>query len=94
MSALLSDEKQTHLSHVLLKCLQQSPDGHLKGDSVPALKEIKKVLKVHVEMEQEIDRLVRHRLQSYARKIPEGSPEWDVLYQKTHAEELRKRNLG
>ena len=94
MSALLSDEKQTHLSHVILECLQQSTEGHLKGDAVQALKEIKKALKVHVELEEEIDLRVRKRLQSYSRKIYEGSSEWDVLYQKTYGEELRKRNLG
>jgi hypothetical protein len=37
---------------------------------------------------------VRSRLQSYSRQIPEGSQEWDVLYQKTYEEELRKRKLG
>ena len=94
MSALLSDEKQTHLSHVILEWLQKSPEGHLKGDPVRALKEIKKSLKVHTDLEQEIDRLVRKRLQSYTRKIHEGSSEWDVLYQKTYEEELRKRHLG
>ena len=94
MSALLSDEKQTHLSHVILGCLQTSTEGRLKGEAVSVLREIKKTLKVHMELEQEIDRLVRKRLQSYTRKIHEGSSEWDVLYQKTYEEELRKRHLG
>lgn len=94
MSPLLSDDKQTHLSHVILDCFQKSTEGRLKGDAVLALKEIKRTLKVHMDLEQEIDRLVRKRLQSYTRKIHEGSPEWDVLYQKTYGEELRKRHLG
>ena len=45
-------------------------------------------------MEEEIVKGVKARLQSYSRKIPEGSTEWDVLFRKTYAEELRKRNLG
>ena len=94
MSALLSDEKQTHLSHVVLECLKNSTEGHLRGDSVLALKEIKKILKAQMEVELEIDRVVKKRLQSYSRKIHEGSSEWDVLYQKTYEEELRKRHLG
>ena len=94
MSAMLSDEKQTHLSHVILEYLQKSDEGQIKGDGVLALKEIKKILKSQMDLEQEIDRLIRKRLQSYSRKIHEGSPEWDILYQKTHEEELRKRNRG
>ncbi len=94
MSALLSDEKQTHLSHVVLECLQKSTEGHLRGDAVLALKEIKKILKAQMDLEQEIDRVVKKRLQSYSRGIYEGSSEWDVMYHKTYAEELRKRHLG
>lgn len=94
MSALMSEEKQTHLSHMILKFFQTTTEGHLQGDAVLALKEIKKTLKVHMGLEQEIDGLVRKRLQSYSRTIHEGSSEWDVLYQKTYGEELRKRHLG
>ena len=94
MPVLLSDEKQTHLSHVILKTIQKSPECRLKGDGVLALREIKKILHAQMKLEQEIDRLVRHKLQSYARKIYEGSAEWEVLYQKAYDEELRKRRLG
>jgi len=34
---------------------------------------------------------VRRTLYSYARKIVEGSREWDVMYQKLYDEELAKR---
>lgn len=94
MSALLSNEKQTHLAHVILRHLQGSKEGQLLGDSTAALREIKRVLAEHVKVEEEIDRQVRARLQSYSRPIPEGSPEWDVLYEKTYSEELRRRKLG
>ena len=47
-----------------------------------------------MNVEEQIHRLVRSRLQSYSRRIPEGSPEWDVLYEKTYREELSKRRLG
>jgi hypothetical protein len=66
----------------------------LVGDQTHALREIKKVIAEHVKAEAELDQQVRRRLASYSRPIPEGSQEWDVLYQKTFEEELRKRKLG
>ena len=94
MGPLLSDEKQAHLSHVVLQALQGTPEGTLRGTSTQALKEIKRILAESMKVEEDIHRLVQSRLHSYSRRIPEGSPEWDVLYEKTYREELRKRQLG
>ncbi len=94
MGPLLSDDKQTHLSHVILQALQGTSEGKLRGSSTQALKEIKRILADSLNVEEQIHRLVRSRLQSYSRRIPEGSSEWDVLYEKTYREELRKRQLG
>jgi len=93
-SPLLSDEKQTHLAHVIMKTLKQSGLGAINSDSPVLLKEIKRVITEQLQEETLLDQLVRTRLRSYSRPIPEGSQEWDVLYHKTYAEELRKRNLG
>ncbi len=94
MSALLSDDKQTHLAHTMLTFLQKYRDATLKSESTVVLKEIKKVLNEQVKIEQDIHQAIRKKLESYSRSIPEGSQEWEVLYRKTHTEELRKRNLG
>ena len=94
MALLLSDEKQTHLAHVILKFLESARDGNLTGDSTTVLREIKRVLTEHVKLEEELDRLVRLKLKSYSRPIPEGSQEWNVMYQKAYTEELRKRKLA
>ena len=88
---LFSEEKQTHLSHIILQSLQESPEAQIVGEPLKALREIKRVLAEHVAYEQDIDRIVRTRLASYSRPIPEGSSEWDILYQKTYDEELFKR---
>ena len=94
MSPLLSDEKQTHLAHTILQFLQNHRDAKLKSESTVVLKEIKWVLNEQMKIEQEVDRIIRAKLKSYSRAIPEGSQEWDVLYRKTYAEELHKRKLG
>ncbi len=94
MSSLLSDDKQTHLAHTILQFLQAHSEVNIKSESTLVLKEIKRVLNEQMKIEQEVTQVVRTKLESYSRRIPEGSQEWDVLYQKTYAEELRKRNLG
>jgi hypothetical protein len=88
---LLSDDKVSHLSHVILRALKQGADVRVTGDETQVLREIKRVLAAELSHEEEIDRIVRARLASYSRKIAEGSAEWDVLYRKTFEEESRKR---
>lgn len=90
---LLSDDKKSHLSHVVLDCLKQSPEVQLIGDETHALREIKRVITAEVAVEEEIERIARAKLASYSRPIPEGSQEWEVLYRKVYEEELRKRRL-
>lgn len=91
---LLSDDKVSHLSHVILNCLKHSSAVRFTGDEPHALREIKRVLAVQLALEADLDQVVRARLGSYSRPIPEGSQEWDVLYRKTYEEELRKRKGG
>lgn len=94
MGPLLSDDKRNHLSHVIAQTLETATDAKLCGDSVQALKEIKRIIADQMKLEQSIDQFVRSRLASYSRQIVEGSSEWDVLYQKTYAQELQNRKLG
>ena len=88
---LLSDEKLTHLSHLILNHLKHPAVARLKTEEVAVLREIKRVLAAEVKVEAEVDAAVRRRLASYSRPLAEGSPEWDTLYRKTFEEEMRKR---
>ena len=88
---MLSEDKVSHLSHVILSAVKRSPLVQVKSEDGRILKEIKRVLAWELAQEQEIDRKVRTKLGSYSRGIVEGSPEWDVLYRKTFEEELRKK---
>lgn len=53
--------------------------------------EIIRVLSDEARVEETIDAEVRKILGSYARPAPEGSPEWEILYQKTREEVYRRR---
>jgi hypothetical protein len=89
--ALLTEDKISHLSHVILNCLKNTSLVQLKGEEEGALREIKRVLLSELAEEETIDRAVRGRLASYARPPIEGSSEWEVLYRKLLEEEQRRR---
>lgn len=87
---MLSEDKVSHLSHVILSAVKKSPLVQVKSEEGRILKEIKRVLASELAQEVDIDRKVRAKLGSYSRGIIEGSPEWEVLYRKTFEEESRK----
>lgn len=91
----LSDEKISHLSHVLLK-------GLIEKDAIVPLieeglirREIRRVIIRELKVAEEIDTLVRKKLESYSKKkIVEGTREWEILYQKFFQEEAAKKGRG
>ena len=91
---MLTDEKTSHLSHMILKAAKRSPHLRIKDEETAVLRTIKRVLAAELADEIETDRIVRQRLASYARPPIEGSSEWDVLYRKFLDEELRKHKKG
>lgn len=87
----LSRERVFHLAARMVEEL-------LATEGVAALKsaddvrtEIIRVLSDEARVEETIDAEVRKILGSYARPAPEGSPEWEILYQKTREEVYRRR---
>ena len=88
---MLTEDKVSHLSHVILTAMKNVSGVRLKRSDELVLKEIKKVLADELAQEQQIDRTVRTKLASYSRGLVEGSAEWDVLYRKTFEEETRKQ---
>ena len=53
--------------------------------------EIFRVLEDEGRLEDTVDQEVRKTLGSYSRPAPEGSAEWEVLYNKTRDEVYRRR---
>ena len=88
---LLSDDKVTHLSHVILNHFKNPANARLKVEEVAVLREIKRFLAAELRVDEEVEAFVRRRLASYSRPLVEGSPEWDALFRKTFEEEMRKR---
>ncbi len=87
----ISDEKLSHLTHLVYEGIGRFDGVELVGDEEVILRTIKQALQEEFRLDGELDQVVRARLASYSRKIVEDSPEWDVLYKKSFEEELRKR---
>ncbi|MBA2486199.1 MAG: DUF507 family protein [Nitrospira sp.] len=88
---MISDDKASHLAHLVLGEFKKNPQCRLTEDDGKVLREIKRVVAAELALETEIDKKVRTRLASYSRHIVEGSAEWDVMYRKACEEEQKKR---
>jgi hypothetical protein len=88
---MLSDDKIVHLSHVLLKGLREKKLVELIEEEGKVRAEIKRTIVSELKIGEEIDSVVRRKLQSFSRKIVEGSPEWEILYKKFFKEGEVKR---
>ena len=86
----MSRERVFYLADMIVKEL-----GGLEGVTVKAPDELRievmRALTDEAKLEETIDTEVRRTLSSYARPAPEGSREWEVMYQKTREEVLRRR---
>jgi hypothetical protein len=88
---MLSDDKITHLSHMFLKGLKEKKLIEMLEEEGKIRAEIKRTIISELMVGEEIDAAVRKKLQSFTKKIVEGSPEWDVMYKKIFKEEEVKR---
>ncbi len=88
---MLSEDKITHLTHVLLKGLTDRELLKLNDEEGKIRREIKRIIVNELKVGEDIDLVVRRKLQSFSRKLVEGSPEWEVLYKKFFREEEVKK---
>ena len=88
---MLSEEKVSHLTHVLLKGLMDRDLIALNEEEGTVRREIKRIISNELKIGADIDEAVRKKLQSFSKKLVEGSPEWEVLYKKFFREEEIKK---
>ncbi len=88
---MLSEDKISHLSHVLLKGLSERNQIELIEEEGKIRAEIKRTIISELKIGEEIDAVVKKKLLSFSRKIAEGTPEWEVLYKKFFKEQEIKK---
>jgi hypothetical protein len=87
----LSEDRISHISHLILDMLMQNRNVDAIQAEERVLREIKRTIAAELTFDDEADNAARRTIQSLSRRVPEGSREWEVLYQKYREEELRRR---
>jgi hypothetical protein len=86
----LSADKVSHLSHLILKDLMGKDAIEVFADDGPIRHEIRDIINKELQLAENVDKKVEAKLESYSKKIYEGTDEWNVLYQKFYNEEMTK----
>jgi hypothetical protein len=87
---ILSEDRVGYLARIVV-------DGIWNDDLIDyvdddaALRAAKRGLNEFVKVVQEVDKTVTAKVASLKRGVPEGSPEWDIMYGKYFEEEMKRR---
>jgi hypothetical protein len=87
----LSEDRISHISHLILDGIIRGGLAEPVGAEEKVLRDIKRTFAQELQFDDDVDAAVRHTIRSLSRRVPEGSPEWEVLYRKYREEELRRR---
>ncbi len=86
----LSREKILRMSHLILNHLDADDSVEYYADPQEIRQQIVKLISDEMKTDEAIDVLVRRKIETQKRTIPEGSDEWDVLYRKYYEEEVTR----
>lgn len=90
----LSREKTNRLGHVITDVLVSSDEVIFIEDRDTIRQNVIKILQDILKREELIDAEVRRKIESQKKQILEGTPEWDILYRKYYADELKKLGVA
>lgn len=88
---LLSRDKINHLSKLITEKLEKDEETTLMAEPNDVRLQVVRVITDELKIEEFVDTDVRRILNSYSKKLREGSNEWEVLYRKHYEEEMKKR---
>ena len=90
----LSREKIVRLSHQITDVLVASNEVEFVEDRDTIRQQIVQILTDTLKEEEKADAEVRKRITSQKKEILEDSEEWNVLYRKYYADELRRMGIA
>ena len=90
----LTREKTVRLSHIITDHLVASDDVEFLEDRDTIRQKTVQILLDLLKEEEAMDTEVRKKISSQKKEILEGSEEWDVLYRKYYAEEMRRMGIA
>ncbi len=89
----LTREKTMRLSHIVTDVLVSSEEVEFVEDRDTIRQKTVQILQELLKEEEAVDVEVRKKISSQKKEVLEGSEEWDVLYRKYYAEEMRRMGI-
>jgi len=87
----LSRDKVNHISSLIVNDFENREELDYKMDLNDVRLEITRVMLEELKLDERADSEARKTIASYKeKKVREGTPEWDIMYQKHYEEWLRK----
>jgi len=86
-------EKITELSHRIINAIETLDEIEIFEEPNAIRLEVVKILDDLGTEEEKMEAAVRQHIISQKRTNPEGSEEWDILYRKYFADELRRLGI-
>jgi len=87
----LSRDKINHISSLIVSDFENREELDYKMDLNEVRLEITRVMTEELKLDEKADAEARKTIASYKeKKIREGTPEWDIMYQKHYEEWLKK----
>jgi hypothetical protein len=90
----ISREKIVRLSHQITEVLVASEDVEFVDDRDTIRQQVVLILTAALKDEEKVELEVRKKITSQKKEILEGSEEWDVLFKKYYADELRRMGIA
>ncbi|HVB99288.1 MAG TPA: DUF507 family protein [Candidatus Dormibacteraeota bacterium] len=90
----LSREKINRLGHVVTDVLVSDDGVQFVEDRDTIRQNVIKFLQDLMKQEELIDAQVRNKITSQKKEILEGTAEWDILYRKYYADEMKKLGIA
>jgi hypothetical protein len=89
----LSREKIIQLSHRIVGAIEELDEIEIFDEPNAIRQEIVKILNDLMHEEEKVDAVVRQKITSQKRSIPEGGGEWEILYRKYYNDEMRRLGI-
>ena len=86
----LSRDKVNVLARAVSDVLKQMDEVDFIEDPNTIRQEARKILEDLLNQEEKLDLAAKQKIESQKRTILEGSQEWDILYRKYYADEVKK----
>ncbi len=89
----LSRDKVIDISHKIVSMLRKSREVRLKKQPNEVRLELVREITSLLQMEDRVEHAARQKIRSQKREIVEGTEEYDLLYRRYYAEELKKLGI-